>query len=277
MKAKLFMICLLCSFITQVGSSQINLKRIIRKTENSINKRITKNIDKGVDNILDEGEDQVKAKTSRKKKKKDKYGSKEKTKVVVEKEVNPFNFSGNLTIDVETNGWQKNNLIKVVTDKFNMAVRPMLVKEPNNLMIYNKEEESITKINNEKYDGQALKEYFVYEMDARAAKKTKVEKTSDIKDINGFVARKYLIKGKEYEGTAWLAPEIDLDFDLFAKIMNYKQLALGTKYGFPLEMSIEFDNGDTFEFNVSDLSDGSPDKMLFDVSEYEMIDMTDLK
>lgn len=276
MKAKLFVICLVCSFFTQVGSAQINLKRIIRKTENSINKRITKNIDKGVDNILDAGEDQVKDKTS-KKKKKDKYSTKEKTKVIVEKEVVPFNFSGNITIDVETNGWQKNNLIKVVSDEFQMAVRPMLVKEPNNLMIYNKEEESITKINNEKYEGQALKEYFVYEQDAKAAKKTKIEKTSDIKDINGFVARKYIIDGKGYEGTAWLSPEVDIDFDLFSKIMNYKNLAIGTKYGFPLEMNLEFSNGDTLNFNVTDLSDGSPDKMLFDVSEYELIDMTDLK
>ena len=59
--------------------------------------------------------------------------------------------------------------------------------------------------------------------------------------------------------------------------MEYRALGIGTQYGFPLKLEIEFNTGDTFNFTVQDINTENPDYRILDVSEYELIDMTDLK
>ena len=59
--------------------------------------------------------------------------------------------------------------------------------------------------------------------------------------------------------------------------MEFQRLDLGTAYGFPLEMHITYKSGDTMDFFVKSVEDGNPDKALFDVKSYDLIDMTDLK
>ena len=267
--------CLIFLFVT-TRSCQIDLKKIAKETERSVNRRIERGIERGVDNTLDNAEDTVRGRNkNRKKNKKGEYIETNEVKVI--KEVTPFTFSGNLTIQIDGEGSIDNNLIKLVTDKYDMAVRPMLVKKPNNLMIYDKQTDAVTKINTELYEDKALKEFLNLEPYDAKKTKTELERTSDIKEIETYIARKYLVDGDDYEGEVWLSAEVDLDYDLFAALMEYQKLDLGSMYGFPLEMHITFKNGDNLDYFVKSIEDGNPDKALLDVSDYELIDMTDLK
>lgn len=255
-------------------SAQINVKSIIKDAERSVTRRTERAIENKIDDSLDNAEDKLRGK-NKKKDKGEAYDSNGETRII--KEVLPFNFSGNLTISIEGTGNVDDNLIKVVSDKYDLAVRPMLVKKPHNLIIYNKQEEAATKINTELYDDKALKEFHTYEIYEANKTKTEFERTSDIKEIDGFIARKYLLDGNDYEGLVWLSAEVDLDYDLFASLMEFQRLDIGTSYGFPLEMHITYKSGDTMDFFVKSVEDGNPDKALFDVKSYDLIDMTDLK
>lgn len=258
------------------GNSQIDLKKIAKETERSVNRRIERGIERGVDNTLDNAEDTVRGRNKKKKKNKNgEYDESNEVKVI--KDVTPFTFSGNLTIQIDGEGTIDDNLIKLVSDRYDMAIRPMLVKKPNNLMIYDKKTDAVTKINTELYEDKALKEYLNLEPHDPKKTKTEFERTSDIKEVETYIARKYLVDGDDYEGEVWLSAEVDLNYDLFAAIMEYQKLDLGYMYGFPLEMHITFKNGDTLDFFVKSIEDGNPDKALLDVSEYDLIDMTDLK
>jgi hypothetical protein len=254
--------------------AQINVKSILKDAERSVNRRTERAVENKIDDVLDNAEDKVRGK-NKKNDRGEAYENNGETKVI--KEVLPFNFSGNLTISIEGTGGVDNNLIKVVSNKYDLAIRPMLVKKPHNLIIYNKQDEAATKINTELYDDKALKEFHDYEIFEKSKTKTEFERTSDIKEIDGFIARKYVVDGDDYEGVVWLSAEVDLDYDLFASLMEYQRLDLGTSYGFPLEMHITYKSGDTMDFFVKNVEDGNPDKALFDVKSYDLIDMTDLK
>ena len=273
---QLFMILAVVCLTISTSCAQINLKKIAKDTERSINKRVERGVERGVDGALDSAEDEVRGK-KKKKRKKDGEEYNEGNTVTIIKEVEPFNFSGNLTIQIDGEGNLDDNLIKVVSNKYDFAIRPMLVKKPNNLMIYDKQEGSVTKLNTELYENKALKEFVEYEMFDSKKTKTKMERTSDIKEIESYIARKYIVDGDDYEGEVWMSAEVDLDYDLFAILMEFQRLDLGTNYGFPLEMHISFKNGDRMDLTVKSIEDGNPDKALLDVSDYDLIDMTDLK
>ena len=269
---------MLATLLLTITSSfaQIDLKKIAKETERSVNKRIERGIERGVDNTLDNAEDSVRGK--KKKNKKNKRGeSSDQSSVTIIKDVTPFTFSGNLTIQIDGEGTIDNNLIKVVSDKFDMAVRPMLIKKPNNLMVYDKKTDAVTKINAELYEDKALKEFLNSQPYDSKKTKTELERTSDIKEIDTYIARRYIVDGDDYEGEIWFSAEVDLDYDLFSALMEYAKLDLGSMHGFPLEMHLSFKNGDKMDFLVKSIEDGNPDEALLDVSEYELIDMTDLK
>lgn len=254
--------------------AQINLKNIVKDTERSINRRVERGIERGVDDALDGAEDEVRGR-NKKRKKSDSYD--ESSSVTVIREVSPYAFSGNITVSIDGTGAMESNLIRLASEKYDFAVRPMLVKKPNNLMIYNKEETSLTKINTDLYDDKALKEFHDYEAITASKTRTELERTSDIKEILGYIARKFIVDGDGYEGTVWLSAEVDMDYDLFASLMEYPALELGNINGFPLEMHISFNDGDTMDYIVKEIDEGEADKSLFDVSDYDIIDMTDLK
>lgn len=274
MKIKLSLLSLCLFLVLQIGTAQIDVGRMAKKTENTIEKKISKSVSKGIKNLLNSAEDEVTGKKKRKKKKgyeDDDYRSEPE----VIREVSPYSFEGTLTIDV--NNGDSENMIQVGADEMKFAVRPMFVKKPNNLMIYNKEEQSITKINNEEYKGKALKEFYEYEATDAKKSKTEFEKTSEFEEIHGFLARKYLVDGKGFKGEVWMAPELDLDYDLFAKMMDYEFLGLGVGYGFPLIINIEFKDDTTYRFNVSKIETDEVNEKLFNVKKYKLIDMTDLE
>jgi len=274
-RQSMLILAVLCLALSS-NYAQIDLKQIAKDTERSINKRVERGVERGVDNALDNAEDQVRGKNKRKKNKNGEEYDEGNTVTVI-KEVDPFNFTGNLTIQIDGEGNLDDNLIKVVSNKYDFAIRPMLVKKPNNLMIYNKQEGSVTKLNNELYEDKALKEFVEYEVYDSKKTKTDMERTADIKEIETYIARKYIVDGDDYEGEVWLSAEVDLDYDLFSTLMEFQRLDLGTNYGFPLEMHITFKNGDKMDFTVKSIEDGNPDKALLDVSNYDLIDMTDLK
>ena len=104
-------------------------------------------------------------------------------------------------------------MIKIALNEYQTAIRPPIIKEPNNLMIYDKKEETLISVNNIKYKGKAMKEWKFRDTEKRNNEVLTLTKTTEIKEIGGYIARKYIVEGKGIEGFMWLTKEIDADFE----------------------------------------------------------------
>ncbi|WP_235299092.1 DUF4412 domain-containing protein [Portibacter marinus] len=276
----LFPIFFLFCFVVS-GQAQIDLSKIARDAKRSVNKRIDRNIDKAIDNTLDETEDAIKGKKRRKRgKNKDKdddiYYEGDGEAIVV-KEVIPNAFNGQflITRDVSGEGDDESNMYTIAMREYETAIRPLMIKKPHNLIIYNKEEETQTTINNELYNGKALKDW-VSLSDVVEDKYAEAERTDDIETIGGYIARKYIVDHKDYEGEIWFTKEIDAEIAVVYSLLELDGLYLDPALGFPLRMSLEYDDDKIVTYNVTDIQEDA-DPSLFDLSAYQLVDMTDLE
>lgn len=277
MNLKLLFSAALVLVFTGISHAQIDLGKIARDAKRSVNKRIDRNIDKGIDNTLDNTEDVIKGKKKKKKgQKDDDYYYDTDGKPTIVKEVIPHSFGGSFMIsrDIEE-GNEENNMYLIAMDKYETAIRPLMVKKPHNLIIYNKEEETQTSINTEKYEGKALRDWVMME-DVKVSKLAEAERTDEIESIEGYVARKYIIEHRDYEGIIWFTKEIDADLRVINHLLEITDLQLDSSLGFPLRMELNFDDGHKEVFKVSDIKEEA-DKSIFDISEYGLVDMTDLE
>jgi hypothetical protein len=269
-----FILSLVFLMCFTVSSAQIDLGRIAKKAENKVERKIDKKITKGVDNAIDGTDDAITGKNSKKKKK-----GKGETKVITEtkivKEVNPNGFRGEFTLNTSTANGQ--NMLKIALGEYQTAVRPLIVKEPHNLMIYDKKEETLTTVNKMKYEGKAMKDWMIRGNDKEKKETLTLTRTAEVKDIGGYIARKYLVEGKRSDGFMWLTKEIDADFGLICELMGYENLSYPKLLGFPLAIEINNEDGSVDLFSVDSISDDGYQSSLFDVSAYQLIDMTDLE
>jgi hypothetical protein len=257
---------------------QIDLDRIAKEAQRNVNRRVEKNIDKSIDNAMDNAEDSVK----KKKKKKNKKGEETyepEVEVRVIKEISPNEFKGKFMMDrsVEGRGDSYSNMLQVVMDDYKTAVRPLIIKEPHNLIIYDKEEETVVTINNENYEGKAMKDWYTsMEAEDQDALST-ATKTDDIKEIEGYIARRYEVVADDYSAVIWFTKEIDADVSVIYSVMDYDRLYLDKTLGFPLEMVIQYNDDRVERVKITNIQENEIDEQLFDISGYELIDMTDLK
>ncbi len=278
MNLRLLFVAIMIFGMAGITNAQIDLSKIARDAKRTVNKRVDRNIDRAIDNTLDETEDAIRGKNKKKKGKNDDddmyYEGAGGTTVI--KEVNPNNFAGEflITRDIE-NGSDEGNMYKIAMQDYETAIRPLMVKTPHNLIIYNKQEETKTTINKEKYEGKALKDWVIKE-EVNEKKYADTERTDDIETIDGYIARKYVVESKDYEGEIWFTREIDADISVINFLLELDELYLDPKLGFPLKMTLEFDDGHKEIFKVSDISEEN-NKSLFDVSDYKLVDMTDLE
>jgi len=258
-----------------VSSAQIDLGRIAKKAEKKVERKIDKKITKGVNKAIDETDDAISGKN--KKKKNDKGKTKVITETKIVKEVIPHAFRGEFMMNITKA--EGNNMIKIALSEYQTAVRPLIIKEPNNLMIYNKKDETLTSINNVKYKGKALKEWMIRNNDNNKNRKEilTLTKTTDIQEFNGFIARKYIVDGNGVEGIMWLTKEIDADFNLICELMGYNNYNFSNSYGFPLVIDVTLKGGTKEYIAVDNIVENNSNSSLFDISAYELIDMTDLE
>lgn len=271
----LFFFVLICS---GYSFGQIDLDRIAREAQRNVNRRVEKNIDKSIDNAMDNAEDSLKKKKSKKNKKGEETYEPE-VEVRVVKEVLPNEFKGKFMMDrsVDGKGDDYSNMIQVVMDEYRTAVRPLIIKAPHNLIIFNKEEETVITINNENYEGKALKDWYTsMDEDDEDALST-ATKTDDIKEIEGYIARKYEVAADDYTASIWFTKEIDADVSVIYDVMEFDKLNLDKSMGFPMEMNIHHKDGREEQVKISNIRENDIDEQLFDISGYELIDMTDLK
>ncbi len=276
MNFKLFFTAILLICFTGINNAQIDLGKIARDAKRTVNKRVDRNIDKAIDNTLDETEDAIKGKNKKKKNKGEDDYYDEKGGTTVIKEVIPNSFAGQfmITRDIE-GGSQESNMYTIAMQEYETAIRPLMVKTPHNLIIYDKENETKTTINTVKYEGKALRDWVMRE-EVSEKKYAKAERTDEIEDIDGYIARKYTVKAKEYEGEVWFTKEIDADLGIINYLLELDELFLDPKLGFPLKMNLSFDDGYTEIFKVTDINE-TADQSLFDISQYNLVDMTDLE
>lgn len=276
MNLKLLFTTLMIFGFMSANYAQIDLSKIARDAKKTVNKRVDRNIDRAIDNTLDETEDVVRGKNKKKKDKDrdDYYDENGGTKII--KEVIPHSFGGEFLVsrDIE-NSTQESNMYKIALNDYETAIRPLMIKKPHNLIIYNKEQETKTTVNNEKYEGKALRDWVVRE-EIKESKYADAERTDDIETIDGYIARKYIIDSKDYEGEIWFTKEIDADFGIINYLLDLDELFLDPKLGFPLMMKLEFDDGHTESLKVSDITEET-NKSIFDLSNYSLVDMTDLE
>lgn len=263
---------------TGYSFGQIDLDRIAREAQRNVNKRVEKNIDKSIDNAMDNAEDSMKKKKGKKNKKGEETYEPE-VEVRVVKEVMPNEFKGIFMMDRSIDGRGENysNMLQVVIDDYRTAVRPLIIKKPHNLIIYNKEEETVVTINNENYEGKAMKDWYT-SMDSEDKNDlSTATKTDDIKEIEGYIARKYVVAAKNYSAVIWFTKEIDADVSVLYNVMEFDRLHLDKTLGFPLEMVIQYNDDRIERVKISNIQANETDEQLFDISGYELIDMTDLK
>ena len=278
MKLKFFTsIFIFLLFAISPLSSQIDLDRIAKEAQRNVNKRVEKNIDKSIDNAMDNAEDSVK----KKKRKKNKKGEEEyepEVEIRTIKEVLPNEFLGEFTINrsFEGNGSESTNMIMVVMDEYRTAVRPLILKKPHNLIIYDKQDETVVTINNNDFEGMAMKDWFTSQTSDNDDFST-ASKSSDIKEIEGYIARRYEVEHDEYSAEIWFTKEIDADVSTIYDVMQYAPLFLDKSLGFPLEMTIQHKDDSIERVQVKNIVENSGNDSLIDISEYELIDMTDLK
>jgi hypothetical protein len=259
-------------------SCQIDLDRIAKKAQRSVNNRIERNVDRSIDNAMDNAEDSL----QKKKKKKGKNGEEDyepEVEVRVVKEVIPNSFQGKFMMNrsYSEDGNSSSNMIYVQMNEYQTAVRPLIIKEPHNLIIFDKQEETVVTINNTNYAGKAMKDWYSSDMEDEDDEFSTATKTSDIKEIQGYISRKYEVAHDDYTGIVWFTKEIDASVSTIYNIMEYSPLHLDQSLGFPLEMTIKYEDGSEEELSIKDISEYESDQSLFDISEYELIDMTDLK
>ncbi len=262
--------------LVSTSYTQIDLGKIARDAKRTVNKRVDRNIDRAIDNTLDEAEDVVRGKNKKKKGDDDDYYYDENGEIVYVKEVIPNAFGGQfmITRDIE-NGEGQSNMYLVAMEEYETAIRPLMVKVPHNLIIYNKQDETKTTINNEKYEGKALKDWVIMD-EVNEKSFAEAERTDEIETIDGYIARKYTVEHKDYEGEIWFTKEIDADLRTIYYLLELADLELDPSLGFPLRMVLEFDDDHTETFNVTDIKEES-DSNIFDISNYSLVDMTDLE
>jgi hypothetical protein len=262
-----------------ISNAQIDLSKIARDAKRSVNKRVDRNIDRGIDNTLDGAEDVVRGRNKKKKKGKDKdddiyYEGDGEARIIKEVIPNAFNGQFMVTRDVE-GAEEESNMYTIALRQYETAIRPLMIKKPHNLIIYNKQDETQLTINNEMYSGKALKDWVsVPEISEKSY--AEAERTDEIETIGGYIARKYIIEHKEYEGVIWFTKEIDADISVINSLLEIDELYLDPGLGFPLRMTLEFDDDRTVTYNVTDIQEES-DSSLFDISSYKLVDMTDLE
>lgn len=263
-----------------ISNAQIDLSKIARDAKRSVNKRVDRNIDRAIDNTLDETEDAVRGKRKRKRGSKDKdddiYYENDGKDLIV-KEVNPNAFNGQflITRDVTGGDEDESNMYTIAMQQYETAIRPLMVKKPHNLIIYNKQEETQTTINNELYNGKALKDWTSVEEIAEK-QYAEVERTDEIETISGYIARKYNVDHKDYKGEIWFTKEIDAEIAVINTLLELESLSLDPGLGFPLRMTLEYDDDRIVSYSVTDIKEEA-DQSLFDLSNYKLVDMTDLE
>lgn len=275
----LLSITFLFSFVF-ISNAQIDLSKIARDAKRSVNKRIDRNIDRGIDNTLDGAEDVVRGKN---KKKKDKNNNQDddiyyegdgEDRIIKEVIPNVFNGQFMVTRDVE-GAEEQSNMYTIALQRYETVLRPLMVKKPHNLIIYNKQDETQLTINNEMYEGKALKDW-VSIPEISEKNYAEAERTDEVESVGGYIARKYIIEHKEYEGVIWFTKEIDADISVINTLLELDELYLDPGLGFPLKMTLEFDDDRVINYNVTDIKEET-DASLFDISSYKLVDMTDLE
>lgn len=272
---------LLLSFLSIVvfttGNAQIKLDKIARDAKRSVNKRIDRNIDRALDNTLDNAEDVVRGKNKRKNRNQEEYYDEESGTIII-KEVPANAFRGEFLINRDIEGGEdEGNMYKISMDEYETAIRPLMVKKPHNLIIYNKQEDTQTTINKEKYKGKALRDFLPYNENGKKKKKyAKTERTDEVETFDGYIARKYEVKTRDYKGILWMTKEIDADISVIYQILELNDLTLDPTLGFPLKMELDYDDGQKVMYSVTDIKEEA-DQSIFDISEYKLVDMTDLE
>lgn len=261
-----------------ISNAQIDLSKIASDAKRAVNKRIDRNIDRAIDNTLDETEDVVrgkKKKTRGKNSDDDIYYEGDGEDRII-KEVNPHSFLGQFMITRDVEGAEdQSNMYTIALSDYETLIRPLMVKKPHNLIIYNKQDETQTSINNEMYSGKALKDWVSVNPVAEKSY-AESERTDEIETIGGYIARKYLIEHKDYEGEIWFTKEIDAEIGVINSLLELEELFLDPGLGFPLRMSLTYDDDRKVDYNVTDIREDA-DPALFDLSSYKLVDMTDLE
>ena len=270
-----FILSLIFLMFFSISSAQIDLGRIVKKAEKKVERKIDKKITKGIKNVVDDTDDAISGKNKKKKNKKGNGKTKIITETKIIKEVIPHAFRGEFIMNITRS--DGDNMIKIALNEYQTAIRPLIIKEPNNLMIYDKKEETLISVNNIKYKGKAMKEWKFRDTEKRNNEVLTLTKTTEIKEIGGYIARKYIVEGKGIEGFMWLTKEIDADFGLICDLMGYDNYNYSKSFGFPLLIDITLKDGTRENISVNEIVENNYDSSLFDVSAYQLIDMTDLK
>lgn len=169
-----------------------------------------------------------------------------------------------------------------------IAIRPELEDEQETVMIYNIDNRIITTLIDQKGKKTGMK-MKMPKMNIKSDDSEDVDDfdfsftpTNETKTIQGYACKKYLIESSDHAGYAWITEEVDIDFAKMFSFLNKKKdnskmMKFGDLKGFAMESYSKSKKKDEeYEMKIVDLKVGEVDESIFDTSDYEITDMTNL-
>lgn len=212
--------------------------------------------------------------------------------VTIEENTEPFealDFTGSYRMVVHSykNGSEQKDSPAEITMAFNTDHMAMVPKSPDEKgdmrMVYDlRNKNTYTLITDEKGQRTGMKMKMMkvnVEGDEKGADEGVVTRTDEMRTIEGYKCRKYIYKGKDGSGEAWIAE--DVSFDMMAA---FRQMVGGKKVekwqnmphnGVAMENTWNSADGkEKVTMFTKDLVIGKVDESLFSTSGFEVMDMT---
>lgn len=172
-------------------------------------------------------------------------------------------------------------------NKNQVAFVPEAGKGDQTTMIYNLDNRMVTTLVNsdgEKTGMRMKMPKINIERKTGDASSYSLTPTEERKTIEGYACRKYLMETDEYTGHAWITEEAEINYGKLFDFLNTGQKnnkvsppALKDLKGFAMETYTKSKKGNTeAEMKVTNLTIGKVDGGIFDTSDYNITDMSNL-
>lgn len=207
-------------------------------------------------------------------------------------DVAPNEFIGSFSMEVteyKKGKMSKDSPMKIhyYFDEYKIAFIPEAEDQQSPTLIYDLREKTITTLvdDNGEKSGMKMKmpKIKVKDKDGSGDLYGKIEKTDETKAIDGYQCRKYLIENEDTKGYAWVTEDMDINYGkLFSFISmdkgkNSNSLTPMDIQGIPLESHTESKKkNEAYDSVINNIKSGEVDESIFDTSEYEITDMSNL-
>ncbi len=260
----------LCFLLIMPSTSEAQLLKDIYKTSKKRTKRqIERRSEKRASNAINDGLDAVEDKIFGKKKKKKKSNSTKADDINLETN----QFVGSFTMETKVSTGNSYNF-DFVFDTYKTKMEGVMPDGMTSKMIIDLSEKTLTTLVDNGGVKQGYKNWLP-EGKTDTEYNAEVIKTSEVKIINDYTCRKYLVKDDNGSSEVWVTKDIDINFEQLRKNAKGSVFASQPLYdGFPIEIHHTNNNGSKTVSTIKNVSTEKPSSDEFKNNDYQIVDMT---